>query len=136
MTYKKIALIICFHIKFISRFNNFSQFCKLWLPSQLSSGLFRTCHENRWIAIHHRGKICFAQWKDVGPFRTDDWKYIFQGQRPQPNPNGNAGIDLSPAVRDYLGINGSGKVDWRFVDDHEVRDGPWAPWVTIPPPRS
>lgn len=106
-----------------------------WFWSAYQGSSISVC-ENRWVAIHHRGKICFAQWKDVGPFRTDDWQYIFQGQRPQPNPNNNAGIDLSPAVRDFLGLNGSGKVDWRFVDDQEVRDGPWAPWVAIPPPGS
>lgn len=90
--------------------------------------------EDRWVAIHHRGRVCFAQWKDVGPFRTDDWEYVFQGRHPRPNPNNNAGIDLSPAVRDFLGIRGSAKVDWRFVEENEVRDGPWAEWVLGAPP--
>jgi hypothetical protein len=106
-----------------------------WFWSAYQGASISVC-EDRWVAIHHRGQICFAQWKDVGPFRTDDWQYVFKGQKPQPNPNGNAGIDVSPSVRDYLGFSGSGKVDWCFVDDHEVRDGPWAPWVAFPPPGS
>lgn len=89
--------------------------------------------EDRWVAIHHRGRICFAQWKDVGPFRTDDWEYVFKGHPPKPNPNQNAGIDLSPAVRDFLGIRGKAKVDWRFVEENEVRQGPWAEWVRDTP---
>ena len=105
-----------------------------WFWREYRGSSLSVCHE-RWIAIHHRGRICFAQWKDVGPFRTDDWQYVFKGQKPQPNINGNAGLDVSPAVRDFLGLPGSGRVDWRFVEDQEVREGPWAPWVDpLPPP--
>ncbi len=90
------------------------------------------CH-GRWIAIHRKGKMCFAQWRDCGPYSTTDWRYVFQGERPQPNPNGNAGIDVSPAVRDYLELGGNYKVDWKFVEDFEVPDGPWKNWL---PPSS
>lgn len=86
------------------------------------------CHE-RWIAIHYNGRVCYAQWRDVGPFRTDDGDYVFNGNRPQPNRNGNAGIDVSPAVRDFLQLPGNVEVDWRFVEDYEVPSGPWAQWV-------
>lgn len=82
----------------------------------------------RWVAIHREGKICYAQWRDCGPYRTDDWRYVFLGERPLPNPNGNAGIDVSPAVRDYLKLGGNYKVDWKFIEDYEVVDGPWKNW--------
>jgi hypothetical protein len=26
--------------------------------------------KGRWVAIHHEGKVCFAQWEDVGPFEV------------------------------------------------------------------
>lgn len=84
---------------------------------------------DRWIAIHHKGRVCYAQWKDVGPFTVDDWRYVFNGERPRPNANQNAGIDVSPAVRDFLGLRGNADVDWRFVEDYAVPDGPWATWL-------
>ncbi len=83
------------------------------------------CH-NRWVAIHHGGRVCFAQWCDVGPFETDDWAYVFGNARPKNTKNNGAGIDLSPAVRDYLGIaGGRATVDWRFVEVREIPVGPW-----------
>ena len=86
------------------------------------------CH-NRWIAIHHNGRIAYAQWKDVGPFTVDDWPYVFQGEQPRPNRNQNAGIDVSPAVRDFLRMRGNAEVDWKFVEESEVPAGPWEKWV-------
>jgi hypothetical protein len=89
-------------------------------------GSWTSVCKGRWIAIHSRGKVCYAQWEDCGPFNTDDWQYVFQGHRPKPNRNGNAGIDISPAVRDYLGIRSGYKVSWKFIESHEVPVGPWA----------
>lgn len=96
------------------------------------------CH-NRWIAIHHKGKVAYAQWKDVGPFTVNDWPYVFQGEQPRPNRNKNAGIDVSPAVRDFLAMRGNAEVDWKFVEESEVPAGPWAKWIApavspLPPP--
>jgi hypothetical protein len=82
--------------------------------------------KGRWIEIRHKGRICYAQWEDVGPFQTDDLEYVFGGQRPRPNRNGDAGLDVSPAVRDYLGLGGIDFCDWRFVDFAQVPRGPWA----------
>jgi hypothetical protein len=82
--------------------------------------------KGRWIAIRHHGKVCYAQWEDVGPFQTDDVEYVFGGQRPRPNRNGDAGLDVSPAVRDYLGLGGIDFCDWRFVNFINVPRGPWA----------
>ena len=52
-------------------------------------------------------------------------EYIFGNSRPKNTSNNNAGIDVSPAVRDYLGLRGGNKVNWRFVDIKEIPDGPW-----------
>jgi hypothetical protein len=82
--------------------------------------------KGRWIEIRHKGKVCYAQWEDVGPFQTDDLEYVFGGQRPRPNRNGDAGLDVSPAVRDYLGLGDIDFCDWRFVDFVQVPRGPWA----------
>ena len=82
--------------------------------------------DGRWVAIHYKGKICCAQWADVGPFGTDDWAYVFGGSRPKNRKNDGAGIDLSPAVRDFLGITGKdNRCDWRFAELHEIPYGPW-----------
>jgi hypothetical protein len=85
----------------------------------------KTVLKGRWIAIHLNGKTCFAQWEDVGPFRTDDWSYVFGQSRPINQQNGGAGLDVSPAVRDYLGLRSGQRCHWRFVELHEVRPGPW-----------
>lgn len=84
--------------------------------------------KGRWLAIHHRGRVCFAQWEDVGPFVVDHWQYVFGNEDPRPNRNHSAGIDLSPAVRDFLQLQSGAKVEWRFVNDHQVPDGPWLDW--------
>ncbi len=102
---------------------------------------FRDCFEKqgksvlkgRWIAIHHAGRTCFAEWEDCGPFRTDHWQYVFgvpRGnsivfERPRPNLNRGAGLDISPAVRDYLHMEKNDICDWKFVDSASVPDGPW-----------
>lgn len=84
--------------------------------------------KGRWVAIHRDGRVCYAQWEDVGPFQTDHWEYVFGGQPPRDNRNGGAGIDLSPAVRDYLRLRSGERVQWRFVNDRDVPPGPWRDW--------
>lgn len=89
----------------------------------------RTVLKGRWIAIRKGDRVCYAQWEDVGPFQTDDHAYVFGDARPKTTKNRGAGLDVSPAVRDYLGFGGGyGTVDWRFVDVDEVPDGPWKQW--------
>jgi hypothetical protein len=85
----------------------------------------RSVCRDRWIAIRCGSRICYAQWSDCGPFATDDAAYVFGDSPPASSHNGGAGIDLSPAVRDFLGFKSGGKCDWRFVDREEVPDGPW-----------
>ncbi len=81
--------------------------------------------KDRWLAVHHQGRVCYAQWEDVGPFQIDHWQYVFGNDAPLPNRNGGAGIDLSPAVRDFLQLRSGATVEWRFVEDSEVPHGPW-----------
>ncbi len=82
--------------------------------------------KGRWVAIRYKGREAYAQWEDCGPFRTDHWEYVFGNERPRPNLNQGAGIDISPAVRDYLGMKTNDAVDWRFVEFNDVPHGPWA----------
>ena len=81
--------------------------------------------KGRWIAIHHEGKICYAQWEDVGPFETDHYQYVFGNEVARKNRNQGAGLDVSPAVRDFLGMGSGKRVEWKFVEDYEVPRGPW-----------
>lgn len=84
--------------------------------------------KGKWVQIWYNGKYCFAQWEDCGPFTTEDWQYVFGDSPPKNKANFGAGIDISPAVRDYLGIKGGhAVVDWRFVGFHRIKpNGPWA----------
>jgi hypothetical protein len=81
---------------------------------------------DRWVAIRKGDRVAYAQWSDCGPFRTDHWQYVFGNERPKPNLNKGAGLDVSPAVRDYLGMAWTDVTDWKFVDFREVPNGPWA----------
>lgn len=86
-----------------------------------------------WLAIRYGNRICYAQWEDCGPFETDDAAYVFGNSRPRNTSNNGAGIDVSPSVRDYLGMPSMSRCDWRFVDVTEVPDGPWRRWGTNNP---
>lgn len=81
---------------------------------------------DRWVMLRRGTRVCYAQWSDCGPFRTDHWQYVFGNERPTPNLNRGAGIDVSPAVRDYLGIAGIDVVDWKFVEYSDIPQGPWS----------
>ncbi|MFN2541520.1 MAG: hypothetical protein ABR514_05035 [Chthoniobacterales bacterium] len=85
----------------------------------------RSVCQHRWIAIRKGNRTCYAQWEDCGPFRTDHFQYVFQNERPKPNLNHGAGLDVSPAVRDYLGLAPTDVTDWQFVDVRDVAPGPW-----------
>ncbi len=82
--------------------------------------------KGRWVAIRKGDRIAYAQWEDAGPFRTDHWQYVFGNERPKPNLNKGAGLDVSPAVRDYLGLKETDVTDWQFVDFNGVPRGPWS----------
>jgi hypothetical protein len=82
-----------------------------WFIERFRAPGFSVC-KGHWLEIRHGDKICYAQWEDVGPFRTDSASYVFGDERPSPNVNHGAGIDVSPAVRDYLGLGSLDLVDW------------------------
>jgi hypothetical protein len=96
-----------------------------WFKESYQGPGVSTC-KGRWIAIRKGNKVAYAQWEDAGPFRTDHWQYVFGNERPKPNLNKGAGLDVSPAVRDYLGTNDTDVTDWKFVDFSEVPHGPWS----------
>jgi len=93
---------------------------------QAYQGPGKSVLKDRWIAIRFKDRVAYAQWEDCGPFRTDHWQYVFGNDRPKPNLNKGAGLDVSPAVRDFLGMNDSDVTDWKFVEFSEVPHGPWA----------
>lgn len=96
-----------------------------WFAQEFERDGKSVCH-NRWIAIRKGNRVCYAQWSDCGPFRTDHWEYVFGNETPKPNLNRGAGLDVSPSVRDYLGMSSMDVVDWKFVEAREVPAGPWA----------
>jgi hypothetical protein len=96
-----------------------------WFKEAYQGPAVSTC-KGRWVAIRKGNRTVYAQWEDAGPFRTDHWQYVFGNERPKPNLNKGAGLDVSPAVRDYLGMNPTDVTDWRFVEFSEVPRGPWS----------
>ena len=86
--------------------------------------------KNHWIKITAHGRVAYAQWEDVGPFLDTDAAYVFGGARPS-NPDGvHAGLDVSPAVRDFLGLGDVSRTRWQFVNAGQVPPGPWTQIVT------
>jgi len=93
--------------------------------------------KNRWLRIGaNNGRDCYAQWEDSGPYVYDDAAYVFGASDvgPRSRRARNAGIDVSPAVRDCLGFAGlnddENVVDWQFVEERDVPPGPWKRVVT------
>jgi hypothetical protein len=96
-----------------------------WFKEAYQGPGVSTC-KDRWVAIRKGDRTVYAQWEDAGPFRTDYWQYVFGNERPKTTLNRGVGLDVSPAVRDYLGLNDTDATDWRFVEFSEVPRGPWA----------
>ena len=92
---------------------------------QVHPGPGQSVCKDRWVAIRKGDRICYAQWEDCGPFRTDHFQYVFQNERPTPNASHDAGLSVSPAVRDHLGLAPADVTDWRFVEVSDVPPGPW-----------
>lgn len=90
--------------------------------------------KNRWVRLSKDGRTCYGQWEDAGPFLYDDARYVFGEERPKNRQANSAGLDVSPALRDCLGFDGldnaENRVDWQFVDEPDVPDGPWKQIVT------
>jgi len=86
--------------------------------------------KNQWIKIIKGNQTAYAQWEDVGPFETNDVDYVFGNNSPRNTDNSHAGLDVSPAVRDFLNLEDIDKVDWQFVNFSNVPDGPWKTKIT------
>jgi len=87
--------------------------------------------KNRWVEIRWNELSCFAQWQDVGPCGEDDFNFVFgKAASPQNVFDTRAGLDVSPAVRHYLGITHNELTYWRFEDAANVPEGPWTEIVT------
>jgi len=95
-----------------------------WFKQAYTEAGHSVC-QHRWIAIRKGNRTCYAQWEDCGPFRTDHFQYVFQSERPKPNLNHGAGLDVSPAIRDYLALAPTDVTDWQFVEVRDVPPGPW-----------
>lgn len=85
----------------------------------------KTVLKGRWVQIFNGKYSCYAQWEDCGPWVTDDFEYVFLNKRPKNTSNKAAGIDISPAVRDYLNLQSGQKCHWRFVEAAQVPYGAW-----------
>lgn len=92
--------------------------------------------KNAWIIVRHGNKVAFAQWQDVGPYEEDDTAYVFGSSAPKNKQGAKAGLDVSPAVKDYLGLDDVSKCDWAFITAGQVPDGPWKQIVTVSPGES
>ena len=79
--------------------------------------------KNTWIAIEKGGKVCYAQWQDVGPYCDNDADYVLRNERPKIGKR--PALDVSPAVQKLLNLSQKDVTRWRFVAPSEVPDGPW-----------
>jgi len=91
--------------------------------------------KNRWVRVEKDGIVAYAQIEDSGPYVYNDYRYVYQCYPKPKNRRANrAGMDVSPALRDYLqfeGLNNAdNKVDWEFVEFDCVEDGPWKDIIT------
>jgi hypothetical protein len=102
-----------------------------WLPNgwyrHPEDGKQVSACKDRWVEIKNaKGDVCYAQWEDVGPLRYDHAEYVFGNERPTGLGDDHAGLDVSPAVADYLNLNDHNRtMSWRFVDAEDVRPGAW-----------
>lgn len=92
--------------------------------------------KNRWVEIVHGSRVCYGQIQDAGPGEYHDEDYVFGADdtRPANRRYNGAGMDVSPALNGCLGFtdpNGTrDRVNWRFVNEHDVPNGPWNAIVT------
>lgn len=86
--------------------------------------------KNVWIAVSYHGRTAYAQWEDAGPFGEDDAQYVFNGLPPSSLTGEKAGLDVSPGVRDYLGIGDVSMTTWHFAAPTDVPGGPWTARIT------
>ena len=86
--------------------------------------------KNRWVEVSYKDKTCYGQWQDVGPYLTDDFVYVFEDAKPSNTFGVKAGLDVSPALWDCLGLKTNDVTTWKFVEAKNVPDGPWKEIIT------
>lgn len=97
--------------------------------------------KNLWVEVRYDGKVAYGQLEDIGPSADTgtivaDYDYVWGDSSTPKNDFGlHAGIDISPAMTDYLGTKGQATVSWRWVPQANVPDGPWKVLVTASEPR-
>jgi hypothetical protein len=101
-------------------------------PQAASKSSYSWC-KNSWVAIRKNGNIAYGQWEDVGPYEEDDLAYVFGAAQPKNTRGDKSGVDISPAIRDFLGLDDVDKVDWGLVPAQVVPDGPWKRIITTTP---
>lgn len=106
-----------------------------WANEKVWSGK-ESMMKNRWVKLTRNGNICYGQIEDAGPYEYDDFAYVFGSGTTKPKSTlaNNAGLDVSPALRDCLKFSGlnndNNSVDWQFVNASDVPTGPWKQIVT------
>jgi hypothetical protein len=96
--------------------------------------------KNRWVklwrSVGGKTRTCYGQIEDSGPYVYDDAAYVFgtNDRRPASKQANNAGMDVSPAIRDCLQFSGlnddTNTLNWQFIDRRRVPPGPWLDVVT------
>ncbi len=61
----------------------------------------------------------------AGHFALITFNMFSEIERPKPNANHGAGLNVSPALRDYLALAPTDVTDWQFVGYVTVPSGPW-----------
>src|SRR4030095_10975635 len=87
-----------------------------WLLLVIGAGPIELSIAQHNAALGENGTLQFCASLGIGP----------SGHCQGPLRNKGAGLDVSPAVRDYLGLKQTDVTDWRFVDFSEVLRGPWS----------
>jgi hypothetical protein len=99
-------------------------------PTAVQTDAHHSFCKNSWIAIRHNGEIVYAQWEDAGPNGENDAAYMRGTHAPRNTFDTRAGLDVSPAVKDYLKLSDVSKTDWVLVTPGQVQAGPWKETVT------
>jgi len=106
----------------------------VYWASEKTWGKLESMMKNRWVKLTRSGVTCYGQIEDAGPYQYDDYAYVFGTSTPKSKLAKNAGLDVSPALRDCLKFNGwnndENKVDWQFTKATDVPVGPWSQIIT------
>jgi hypothetical protein len=86
--------------------------------------------KNSWVKVSRGDLVAYAQWEDVGPYHEDDLNYVFYRATPINKKGASAGLDVSPALADYLKLQDVDTASWCFVLESDVPAGPWKNIIT------